>query len=353
MPCARSSDKQSLIFYPLSIRKNVNPVSWSLIPISVGVPTLTKFKLHFQKFMFNRVSWNGGILQLRQDLECIPPNRVCSVPLRLFLEMCCSEITMARLNRSNVFSHFSHSGVDDMADNTCHFGINNMFADNGLEDGYDTKLYFPCDPLQAAKVVQRTFPLIGTSTSNDGSKSTFTNKGLRFVFTTRSKTPILLKEDGETPVYGDGYSFVPGKDEIIRECGSDGHGYIVSFGDAVYRCLDAVECLKKEGIHVGLINKPTLNVVDHDMMERIVAQSAGSAGICLVVEPLGKKTGVGSKFGSWLMETEHAQKGGALPRFGHIGTHREGGGGLWEQAYHQGYDSVSVQTKIKEMLGKK
>ena len=45
-----------------------------------------------------------------------------------FLEMCCSEITMARLNRSNVFSHFSHSGVDDMADNTCHFGINNMFA---------------------------------------------------------------------------------------------------------------------------------------------------------------------------------------------------------------------------------
>jgi transketolase len=28
-----------------------------------------------------------------------------------FLEMLCSEITMARLNRSNVFSHFSHSGV--------------------------------------------------------------------------------------------------------------------------------------------------------------------------------------------------------------------------------------------------
>ena len=35
-----------------------------------------------------------------------------------FLEMCCSEITMARLNNSNVLCHFSHSGVDDMADNT-------------------------------------------------------------------------------------------------------------------------------------------------------------------------------------------------------------------------------------------
>jgi hypothetical protein len=49
-----------------------------------------------------------------------------------FLEMCVSEITMARLNFSNVLAHFSHSGVDDMADNTCHFGINSMFADGGV-----------------------------------------------------------------------------------------------------------------------------------------------------------------------------------------------------------------------------
>ena len=53
-----------------------------------------------------------------------------------FLEMCTSEITMARLNRSNVLCHFSHSGCDDMADNTCHFGLNNYFADNGLADQY-------------------------------------------------------------------------------------------------------------------------------------------------------------------------------------------------------------------------
>ena len=43
-----------------------------------------------------------------------------------------SEITMARLNYANVLAHFSHGGVDDMADNTCHFGINNLFADGGL-----------------------------------------------------------------------------------------------------------------------------------------------------------------------------------------------------------------------------
>jgi hypothetical protein len=30
---------------------------------------------------------------------------------------------------------------------------------------------------------------------------------------------------------------------------------VVSFGDALYRAMDAVECLKAEGIDVGLINK--------------------------------------------------------------------------------------------------
>jgi len=241
---------------------------------------------------------------------------------------------MSRLNRSNVFSHFSHSGVDDMSDNTCHFGLNLFFADNGLDDGYETRLYFPADALQAQKLTERTFPLVG-----DG----FTNKGLRFVFTTRSSSPILLKKDG-SELYGEGYTFVPGKDEIVREGTA---GYIVSFGDALYRSLDAVEALQADGIDVGLINKPTLNVVDGEMMEKIAASP-----MCLVVEPLSTKTGMGSKFGSWLLETEHAQASHTLPKFGRISVTREGCGGLWEQAYGQGYDSESVQKKVRQMLGK-
>jgi len=247
-----------------------------------------------------------------------------------FLEMLCSEITMARLNNSNVFSHFSHSGVDDMSDNTCHFGLNHFFADNGLDDGYDTKLYFPADAPQAKKVVEATFPL------------TETNRGLRFVFTTRSKTPMILKEDGTSYYDDDAYTFVPGKDEVIREGTA---GYIVSFGDALYRSLDAVVSLKKAGIDIGLINKPTLNVVDSEMMETLA-----SAPVLLIVEPLGCKTGLGSKFGSWLLRTQHAASGKVLCKFDTISTHHEGCGGLWEQAYHQGFDSNSIQEKVKSMI---
>ncbi|WP_392535120.1 transketolase C-terminal domain-containing protein [Nostoc sp. C117] len=236
-----------------------------------------------------------------------------------FLEMCISEITMARLNYSNVLCHFSHAGIDDMADNTCHFGLNNMFADNGLDDGYETRLYFPSDVNQMKACVE----------------AVFFDPGLRFIFSTRSKVPLILDKNGDN-FFGGNYKFVPGKDEVIRE---GTQGYIISFGEALYRSLDAVERLQQEGLDVGLINKPTLNVIDEEMMAKI-----GNAPFALVVESFNRRTGLGSRFGSWLLER------GFTPKYAHLGTHKEGCGGLWEQFPHQGIDSVSIINKVKDLV---
>jgi transketolase C-terminal domain/subunit len=235
-----------------------------------------------------------------------------------FLEMCISEITMARLNFSNVLCHFSHAGIDDMADNTCHFGLNNMFADNGLEDGYETRLYFPADAVQMKACVE----------------AVFNDPGLRFIFSTRSKVPNLLDESGKD-LYSEGYTFISGKDEVVREGTA---GYIVSFGDSLYRALDAVERLKQEGIDVGLINKSTLNVVDEEMMEKI-----GQSPLVVVVEAFNRRTGLGSRFGSWLLER------GLTPKYAYLGTYREGCGGLWEQYPHQGIDSDGVMNEVRKL----
>lgn len=239
-----------------------------------------------------------------------------------FLEMCVSEITMARLNYSNVLCHFSHSGCDDMADNTCHFGVNNFFADNGLDEHEPTGLYFPADYNQFAKCLE----------------AIFWDQGVRCIFSTRSKLPCITDKAGKE-LFGEGYVFKAGKDDVVRE-GKD--GYVVSFGDALYRALDAVECLRDEGMDVGLINKCTLNTVDEECMKKI-----GAAPFVLVVEPLNKKTGLGVRFGTWLLER------GFAPKYGMIGAHKEGSGGLWEHAYHQGYDSESIQAKIKTLAGVK
>ncbi|MDE5093455.1 MAG: transketolase [Trichodesmium sp. St11_bin5] len=236
-----------------------------------------------------------------------------------FLEMCISEITMARLNKSNILCHFSHAGIDDMADNTCHFGLNNMFADNGLDDAYETRLYFPADANQMKACVE----------------AVFTQSGMRFIFSTRSKVPILLDSNGKD-FFGEDYKFIPGKDEVIREGTA---GYIVSFGDALYRSLDALERLRLEGIDVGLINKPTLNVIDEEMLRKV-----GTAPFVLVVEAFNRRTGLGSRFGSWLLER------GMSPKFAYIATHKEGCGGLWEQFPHQGIGPEGIMSKVKELV---
>lgn len=238
-----------------------------------------------------------------------------------FLEMCVSEITMARLNYSNVLAHFSHSGVDEMADNTCHFGINSMYADGGVKLGHDedtTRLYFPADQFQFASCVRRIY--------ND--------PGLRFLFSNRAPVPDILGEDGK-PYYAD-KTFEPGKDDLLRD--ANGGGYIVAVGETVYRALDAVIRLKEGGAKVGLINKSTVNVVDAEMMKRLKA-----APFVLVVEGWNVKTGLGSRFGSYLLQAGFAGK------YNHIGTHLEGCGGLWQQMGYQGLDPDGIMKAVKAL----
>ncbi|WP_136799173.1 MULTISPECIES: transketolase C-terminal domain-containing protein [Desulfosediminicola] len=236
-----------------------------------------------------------------------------------FQEMVISEITMARLNKANVLAHFSHSGVDDMADNTCHFGINNFYADNALAEGDTTRLYFPADTLQLKSMLN----------------AVFNDPGLRFVYTTRSATPWILNEEG-SKLYDEGYTFVPGKDEVVREGSA---GYIVSYGEMLYRCLDVVEQLKAEGIDVGLINKPTLNVVDEEMMAKI-----GKSGFVVTVETQNAKTGLGSRFGTWLLER------GLAPKLGTMGSCKIGHGGLSEQIPHQGMGADDIKAKVRSLI---
>ena len=240
-----------------------------------------------------------------------------------FLEMCISEITMSRLNFSNVLAHFSHSGVDDMADNTCHFGINSMFADGGVKPGHGedtTRLYFPADQHQFAACV----------------KAIFKDPGLRFLFSNRAPVPDLLDDAGK-PMYKD-QPFESGKDYLVRETGAGG-GYIVTFGEVVYRALDAVITLKEQGVTVGLVNKPTLNIVDPAMMKKLAA-----APWVLVAEGYNVKTGLGSRFGSYLLQA------GFKGKYNHIGTHKEGSGGLWQQMGYQGLDPAGIAAAVKALI---
>ena len=64
----------------------------------------------------------------------------------------------------------------------------------------------------------------------------------------------------------------------------------------------------------------------------------------LVVEGFNVKTGLGSRFGSYLLQA------GFKGRYDHIGVHTEGSGGLWQQMGYQGLDPDGILKAIKELV---
>lgn len=240
-----------------------------------------------------------------------------------FLEMVVSEITMARLNESNVLCHFSHAGIDDMADNTCHYGTNIFFADNAPDElSNHNRLYFPADRYQLRAIV----------------RAVFDDPGLRFVFSTRSNVPYLLDDAGDLRYdEAKGYTFEPGKDDIIREGSA---GYIVTYGEMIYRALDAVERMRDAGIDVGLVNKPTLNVVDETTLATV-----GASPAVMVVETQNTRTGLGSRYGTWLIER------GFSPKYARQGVTKQGAGGLSEHVIHQGLGSEGIEASFRALIG--
>ena len=237
-----------------------------------------------------------------------------------FMEMVISELTMARLNEVNLLCHFSHCGVDMIPDNTCHYGMNIFFADNGLIGQHPTPLYFPADPLQTEAVVRRVF----------------SDPGIRFVFSTRPAVPFILNDRGERFFEPGRYTFQPGQDEVVRE-GRD--GYIVAFGDTLYRAVDAAETLREQGLKVGVINKPTLNVVDEEVMKKVA-----SSGFVLVAETQNQTTGLGSRFGTWLLER------GYSPRYQHLGVAKPGEGGGPEQVGFHGLEPEHLVAAVQRLV---
>ena len=157
------------------------------------------------------------------------------------------------------------------------------------------------------------------------------------MFSTRAPVPDILNEDGK-PFFGEGYEFKTGKDDVIRDV-PPGHGYVVSFGETLYRALDAIITLGASGKTVGLINKSTLNVWDETVMKKLAASP-----FVLVAEGYNVKTGLGSRFGSELL------KYGFKGKFNHIGTHKEGSGGLWQQMGYQGLDPKGIGEAIKKLM---
>ena len=81
------------------------------------------------------------------------------------------------------------------------------------------------------------------------------------------------------------------------------------------------------------------NLIDEDTMEKI-----GKSPFVLVVESLNSRTGLGVRFGTWLLER------GFTPNYDYMGTTRPGNCGQEEQILHQGLGVDGLKEKLSSFL---
>jgi len=80
-------------------------------------------------------------------------------------------------------------------------------------------------------------------------------------------------------------------------------------------------------------------MVDEEMLRKV-----GRSPLVLVVETQNIKSGLGTRFGTWLLER------GLAPKYAHFGTTREGNGGLEEQVPYQGLTFEAISQKVKALI---
>ena len=79
------------------------------------------------------------------------------------------------------------------------------------------------------------------------------------------------------------------------------------------------------------------------VLAALVTTVAGTSRYVMVVESQSTKTGLGIRMGTWLLERGYA------PKFARVGTHTDGSGGTWEQAFAQGYDPESIMSRVRKL----
>ena len=75
-------------------------------------------------------------------------------------------------------------------------------------------------------------------------------------------------------------------------------------------------------------------------------QKIGQAPFVLLVESQNYKTGLGVRFGTWLLEY------GYSPVYQHLGVTKLGITGLWEQIEHQNLNPFAIAKVVRKLLAK-
>ncbi len=224
---------------------------------------------------------------------------------------------MNDLNPTSLKVVSTHCGLDVGEDGKTHQCIDYVSLPSNL---FSSSLIIPADANQADRVIRHVA----------------TTPGNFHIAMGRSKVPVLTLASG-APAFADGYAFVYGKADWLRE-GRD--ATVVTCGTMVHRAVAAHELLLARGFQVGVLNLSCPLAPDEDAL-----RCAAATGLVVTYEDHNVRTGIGSVVAGFLMER------GLYPRFRRMGVTRLGGSGKPEDLYRQqALDTASLVRALEEEL---
>lgn len=221
------------------------------------------------------------------------------------------------INKTNLKLILTHLGLDVGQDGKTHQCIDYIGLARNL---YNFRPIIPCDPNQVDRAVRYIAK----------------TEGNFIIGTGRSRWDVICGDDGKA-LFGDGYEFVYGRMDIIRE---GDNGAIITYGGMVQRAIKIRDRLLKDGIKLMIINIPCVDEIDEDVMGKAI-----SLPYIFTYEDHNVKTGIAPLIASYLLKNRYA---GRMEAFG---VKNYGASGDSDEAYKiEGLDTEAMTLKLMEII---
>ncbi|MGW3493678.1 transketolase [Streptomyces sp. NPDC001020] len=169
-------------------------------------------------------------------------------------------VRMASISGSGINLVGSHAGCAIGQDGPSQMGLEDLAMFRSV---YDSTVLYPCDANQTAKLVAA---MAG-------------QEGIRYLRTSRGKTPVIYGPTEEFPVGGS---------KVLRASFED-RLTVVAAGVTVHEALAAADALAEEGLHLRVIDLYSIKPVDRATLH----EAANRTGCLLTVEDHHEEGGLG------------------------------------------------------------
>lgn len=185
-----------------------------------------------------------------------------------------NQLRLNTMNRANLKVVCTHVGLNVGEDGPTHQAIDYI----GLASNtFDIRIGVPADANQTDRMIRKIATL----------------RGCDFVAIGRSRTPVILDEQGNV-FYHEKFEYIPGKADWLRR---GKVATILAIGPMVNVALQAREQLLAKGIEVGVLNMASVLPIDRDAI-----REATSHGAIVTIEDHHINTGLGSIVANVLAE---------------------------------------------------